>query len=126
MSRHLVQIEYSPATAFAEDLSPLRWRVASLEEEIARFLLSVKTALKQRRVFALHPLPEQILEVDSYHLLDGLTDRHDWSESPGWFSLFPGRDAKNLPDKKANASTIGHRGKCQLQNEDDDRVGQFH
>ena len=86
----------------------------------------MKTALKQRRVFALHPLPEQILEVDSYHPLDELTDRHDWSELPGWFSLFPGRGAKNLPDKKVNASTIGHRGKCQLQNEDDDRVGQFH
>ena len=126
MSRHLVQIEYSPATVAAEDLSPLRWRVASLEEEIASFLLFVKIALKQRRVFALHPLPEQILEVDSYHLLDGLTDRHGWSESPGWFSLFPGRDAKNLPDKKGNASTIGHRGISQIQNEDDDRVGQFH
>ena len=86
----------------------------------------MKTVLKQRRVFALHPLPEQILEVDSYHPLDELTDRHDWSELPGWFSLFPGRGAKNLPDKKANALTIGHRGKCQLQNEDDDRVGQFH
>ena len=86
----------------------------------------MKTALKQRRVFALHPLPEQILEVDSYHLLDGLTDRHDWSELLGWFSLFPGRDAKNLPDKKANVSTIGHRGIFQLQNEDDDRVDQFH
>ena len=86
----------------------------------------MKTAPKQRRVFALHPLPEQILEVDSYHLLDGLTDRHDWSELLGWFSLFPGRDAKNLPDKKANVSTIGHRGIFQLQNEDDDRVDQFH
>ena len=86
----------------------------------------MKIALKQRRVFALHPLPEQILEVDSYHLLDGLTDRHDWSELLGWFSLFPGRDAKNLPDKKANVSTIGHRGIFQIQNEDDDRVDQFH
>ena len=86
----------------------------------------MKTVLKQRRVFELHPRPEQILEVDFYHLLDELTDRHDWSESPDWFSLFPDQDAKNLPDKKGNVSTIGHRGKCQLQNGRDDRVGQFH
>ena len=86
----------------------------------------MKIVLKQRRVFALHPRPEQTLEVDSYHLLDGLADKHDWSKSPGWFSLFPDQDAKNLPDKIVNVSTIDHRGKCQLQNGHDDRVGQFH
>ena len=125
-SRHLTQIEYSPTNAVAEDLSPLQLRVAGSLKEIAKFLLSVKTALKQRRVFVLHPQPEQPLEADSYHLQDVLKDRHDWSESPGSFLLFLGRDARNLLDKKANASTIGHRDIFQRQNGHDDRAGQSH
>ena len=125
-SRRLTRIEYSPTNAVAEDLSPPQSRVAGSLEEIAISLLFVKTALKQRRVFVLHPQPEQPLEADFCHLLDVLKDRHDWSESPGSFLLFLGRGARNLPDKKANASTIGHRDIFQRQNGYDDRAGQSH
>ncbi len=54
---------------------------------------------KEEEFFALHPLPEHILEVDLSSSLDGLTDSMIGQNYPAG-ATFPGRDAKNLPDKK--------------------------